>query len=138
MVCYLSIIFAKKPNCERKEEHCGHTWKNGKCFFLAHFTWGNKAQCKGVVEDVDVHFGGQNSSGKLDLGGKYEETGKEGKDCEDIAPQHVCYMKTMGTNIMFQNKYEQAGKEGKDYCLPAYLLFEKTGQQYNMFEKIEQ
>ena len=34
MVCYLSIIFAKKPNCERKEEHCGHTWKKMKMFFF--------------------------------------------------------------------------------------------------------
>ena len=34
-----------------------------------------------MVEDVDVHFCRQNFSDKLDLGNKYEEAGKEGKDC---------------------------------------------------------
>ena len=40
MVCYLSIIVAKKPNCKRKEEHCGNAWQgvcyNFVCFFVCY------------------------------------------------------------------------------------------------------
>ena len=67
-----------------------HLIKAENLFSLSFVTRGNEAKCKGVVENVDVHFCRQNFSYKLDLGNKYEEAGKEGKDC---CPQHVCYMK---------------------------------------------
>ena len=43
------------------------------------FTWGNKAKCKGVVEDVDIYFRSKYLSDEIDLGHKHEEPHDEAK-----------------------------------------------------------
>ena len=56
-------------------------------------TRGKETKCKGVVEEVDVHFCSENSSDKLELGDKDEEADEEGKECfwaKDFAPHHLC------------------------------------------------
>ena len=66
------------------------------------FTRGNKRKCKGVVEDVDVRFCSENSLNKHDLGNKYEEADKEGKECcqAKYIAHYLCNMKRKDTNVI--------------------------------------
>ena len=52
------------------------------------FTWRNKANCKRLVEDVDVCFCSEQPFDKVDLGsadGEADEEGKAGSEDEDIS-----------------------------------------------------
>ena len=52
------------------------------------FTWRNKANCKRLVEDVDVRFCSEQPSDKADLGnadGEANEEGEAGSKDEDIS-----------------------------------------------------
>ena len=79
---------------------------------LFSLTRGKETKCKGVVEEVDVHFCSENSSDKLELGDKDEEADEEGKECfwaKDFAPHHLCKKERIVRVMRFQNMFGYMG-----------------------------